>query len=129
MRNKIPAVIQEPKRASELEWLKWFYSHADFGPADGDVRSQLKEKFTTETGKELPAGYDDKEVGGMSEYDAYEGSRGRGTGATFDTDECVECCDPSAEVCGLLERGQIVTDQHGFCTCRCHRDGNYQKGL
>lgn len=45
-------------KATELEWLQWFYEIADFGPADGDVRDFMKQKFTKETGKELPDGYD-----------------------------------------------------------------------
>lgn len=45
-------------KATELEWLQWFYETADFGPADGDVRDFMKQKFTKETGKELPDGYD-----------------------------------------------------------------------
>lgn len=47
-----------PKRATELEYLKFFYSWADFGPADGDVRDYLNQRFTKETGKALPEGYD-----------------------------------------------------------------------
>ena len=45
-------------KATELEWLQWFYETADFGPADGDVRDLMKQEFTKETGKELPDGYD-----------------------------------------------------------------------
>ncbi len=46
------------KRATELEWLKWFYQQADFGPAHGDVMDNLQEEFTCSTGKRLPQGYD-----------------------------------------------------------------------
>ena len=49
------------KRASELEWLKWFYLNADFGPADGDVRLMLKDDFINEVGKEMPIGYEEEE--------------------------------------------------------------------
>ncbi len=45
------------ERATELEWLQWFHSWADFGPADGDVRDDLKRGFMKETGKSLPEGY------------------------------------------------------------------------
>jgi len=45
------------EKATELEWLKWFFENADFGPADGDVRYYLAEQFIEETGKELPDGY------------------------------------------------------------------------
>ena len=46
---------------AEVEWLRWFYSNADFGPADGDVRQILKDQFMKETGKELPEGYECEE--------------------------------------------------------------------
>jgi hypothetical protein len=49
------------KRATELEWLKWFYGNADFGPGDGDVRYELKRLFERETGKKLPSRYDDSD--------------------------------------------------------------------
>jgi hypothetical protein len=45
------------ERATELEWLKWFYMDTDFGPADGDVQDNMKERFIKETGKNLPEGY------------------------------------------------------------------------
>lgn len=45
-------------KATELEWLQWFYFEADFGPADGDVRDFIKQQFTRQTGKELPEGYE-----------------------------------------------------------------------
>lgn len=46
------------ERATELEYLKFFYSWADFGPADGDVRDYMNQRFIKETGKALPEGYD-----------------------------------------------------------------------
>lgn len=49
------------EKATELEYLKWFYNNADFGPADGDVRHYMDEKFKRQTGKELPEGYEDDE--------------------------------------------------------------------
>lgn len=45
------------EEASELEWLRYFYSRADFGPADDDVRLILEREFTRSTGKSLPEGY------------------------------------------------------------------------
>ena len=45
------------KRATELEWLKWFYQNCDFGPAHGSVMEQWKHEFMQETGKALPKGY------------------------------------------------------------------------
>ena len=45
-------------KATELEFLEWFYLNADFGPADSDVRYYLKERFMRDKGKELPEGYE-----------------------------------------------------------------------
>ena len=44
-------------QATELEYLKWFWENADFGPADDDVRMMLNEDFERETGRSLPTGY------------------------------------------------------------------------
>lgn len=44
--------------ATELEFLKFFYHTADFGPADDDVRLMIEEEFKEETGKALPKGYE-----------------------------------------------------------------------
>jgi len=48
-------------KATELEFLKWFYCNADFGPADSDVRTIMAENFQEKTGKLLPEGYSDGE--------------------------------------------------------------------
>jgi hypothetical protein len=45
------------ERATELEWLKFFYHEADFGPADGDVRDYIQRKFKETTGKNMPEGW------------------------------------------------------------------------
>jgi hypothetical protein len=45
------------EKATELEFLKWFFMYADFGPADGDVRDAMYRWFTESTGKALPQGY------------------------------------------------------------------------
>jgi hypothetical protein len=45
------------KRATELEYLTWFRIHADFGPADGDVKDMLNRAFMKETGKNIPVGW------------------------------------------------------------------------
>ena len=45
-------------KATELEFLKYFYSVSDFGPADEDVRDWIKLSFMNKTGKELPNGYE-----------------------------------------------------------------------
>jgi hypothetical protein len=44
-------------KATELEFLKWFYYETDFGPADGDVKYIMKKEFMEETGKQLPDNY------------------------------------------------------------------------
>lgn len=49
------------KRATELEYLKWFRIHADFGPADGDVKYLMNEQFVEQTGKDLPEGWSEQE--------------------------------------------------------------------
>ena len=42
------------ERASELEFLEWFYFEADFGPAHSDVKDRMKKDFISETGKNIP---------------------------------------------------------------------------
>jgi RsiW-degrading membrane proteinase PrsW (M82 family) len=49
------------ERATELEYLKWFYLNAVFGPGECDVRYFLNKAFVEETGKALPEGYEDEE--------------------------------------------------------------------
>lgn len=44
-------------QATELEYLQYFYSQADFGPADDDVRYYIEEAFKRDTGLLLPNGY------------------------------------------------------------------------
>lgn len=53
--------MSEKERATELEWLQYFYCEADFGPADEDVRDIIKSDFIRFTGKAMPEGYDDVE--------------------------------------------------------------------
>lgn len=45
----------------ELEYLRWFYQHTDFGPAHEDVVSIMKERYVKLTGNKIPEGYDDDE--------------------------------------------------------------------
>ena len=45
------------KEATELEYLKWFFLYADFGPADGDVRDHMNYQFERLTGKSIPKEY------------------------------------------------------------------------
>lgn len=49
--------MSKRERATELEFLKYFFGAADFGPADGDVRDTIAENFMDKTGKNLPEGY------------------------------------------------------------------------
>lgn len=46
------------QRATELQWLRYFYENADFGPAYRDVIDSIAEDFTKETGMLLPLFYD-----------------------------------------------------------------------
>jgi hypothetical protein len=45
----------------ELEYLRYFRSHADFGPADSDVKRMIDDGFKRDTGKPLPRGYESEE--------------------------------------------------------------------
>lgn len=51
------------ERATELEYLKWFRHHADFGPAEGDVIDIMNERFMKETGKNIPKGWNFQQDG------------------------------------------------------------------
>jgi hypothetical protein len=51
----------DKERATEMEWLKFFYTWVDLGPGEGDARAGVKEFFTKKTGKALPVGYDCEE--------------------------------------------------------------------
>jgi hypothetical protein len=51
------------ERATELDYLRWFFQAADFGPADDDVRYIMNKQFIKKTGKTLPEGYDPEEEG------------------------------------------------------------------
>jgi hypothetical protein len=46
------------EQEDEVGFLRWFYSEADFGPADGDVRDIMKKQYVEKTGKPLPEGYE-----------------------------------------------------------------------
>ena len=45
------------EQASELQWLQWFYSNADFGPAHGDQMMHLINCFEQEMQLRVPADY------------------------------------------------------------------------
>lgn len=49
------------EQATELEYLRWFYLHADFGPAHEDCMAIMESEFQQQTGKSLPPGYDPAE--------------------------------------------------------------------
>jgi hypothetical protein len=48
-------------KATEQQWLEWFYQEADFGPADSDVRYYMKKDFMKATGLDMPEGYEEEE--------------------------------------------------------------------
>lgn len=56
----VSSLTLSPEIQSELDYLRWFYDNADFGPADGDVRHYLNEQYVSEGGK-IPAAYQDEE--------------------------------------------------------------------
>ena len=48
------------KTTEELEYLRWFYQHTDFGPAHEDVVSIMNERYVKLTGNKIPEGYEDE---------------------------------------------------------------------
>lgn len=38
----------------EYNWLRWFVSNADFGPASGDVWVYMIQRYEAETGERVP---------------------------------------------------------------------------
>lgn len=44
----------------ELAYLRWFYSEADFGPADSDVRYYMNQQYVNDGGV-IPVAYQDQE--------------------------------------------------------------------
>lgn len=45
------------EEATELEYLKYFYGAADFGPGRSDCMIVINEMFEEKTGKKVPANY------------------------------------------------------------------------
>lgn len=45
----------------ELEFLRFFYQQADFGPASDDIFSMIREDYMTKTKRECPVGYREDE--------------------------------------------------------------------
>ncbi len=42
------------EKATELEFLKWFFSYADFGPAESDVRAYMYNLFENHRPRTIP---------------------------------------------------------------------------
>ena len=53
---------EESRAATELEYLRWFFIHIDFGPAHEDVVDLLNDQFQEQTGRLLPEGYGREDV-------------------------------------------------------------------
>lgn len=45
------------ERATELEYLSWFRSEADFGPASSEIFDIMADDSINATGKDLPEGW------------------------------------------------------------------------
>jgi len=50
-------VIGSAVDSEELEYLRYFFQTADFGPAHEDVVDIINERYRKDTGKDLPEGY------------------------------------------------------------------------
>lgn len=46
-----------PEEQHELEYLRFFFTKCDFGPAHEDVMHLINEHYEQETGRKLPKGY------------------------------------------------------------------------
>lgn len=56
-------------RATEIEFLRWFFSVADFGPAHSEVLENLCSTFVADMGKLLPEGYNVDASGDVNEFE------------------------------------------------------------
>ncbi len=45
------------ERATKEEYLEWFYSYADFGPADSDIRDRMIDIFMITKKKKMSEGW------------------------------------------------------------------------
>jgi hypothetical protein len=54
------------KRATELEYLRWFRLNANFGPAESDVIDAMNQSFMKQTKKNLPEGWNMSQDGETS---------------------------------------------------------------
>ncbi len=50
--------MSKENKATELEYFEWFRHNADFGPAHDDVIRWMDNRFTQQTGKNLPTGWE-----------------------------------------------------------------------
>lgn len=57
---------QLEEAADEIEYLRYFFQQADFGPADSDVREFIDDAFRNEFNKDLPKGYQAEDDGDES---------------------------------------------------------------
>lgn len=53
--------MKNEERATELEFLEYYYMESDFGPSHSDVVYMIKQNFIKDKGKLLPVGYDFEE--------------------------------------------------------------------
>ncbi len=51
------AVTDADTAQAELDYLRWFYTHADFGPAHADVLGYMEERYVEERGCKVPEAY------------------------------------------------------------------------
>lgn len=47
-------MTEEEEDRQELDYLRWFCTNADFGPAEGDVRIYMQNEYVSQTGKPVP---------------------------------------------------------------------------
>jgi hypothetical protein len=53
--HTINKAVQKVKEMSaELEYLQYFHSYVDLGPADADIHIYLEKDYEKETGKKVP---------------------------------------------------------------------------
>ena len=55
--------MKAKKRASELDYLRYFYDAVQpaLGPADDDIISMIRDDFEQETGQRPPIDYDEED--------------------------------------------------------------------
>jgi hypothetical protein len=55
----LPAIDNHGNKVNQAayDWLLWFFTEADFGPADSDVREIMQRQYKTKTGGIIPSAY------------------------------------------------------------------------